>query len=291
MSPRRVVALRQRVQRLYARAVNDKRPHPEYSWGWLNRQVEDLFWENPGAEIRPQYAWGAMFAAAQARALGLSEVSLVEFGVAGGRGLLALEGIAAAISRTTGVRLSVYGFDMGSGLPPVTDVRDLPQLYKASDFRMDFGALQSRLQPATKLLLGNVNETIDGFLSEPHPPVGFVSFDMDLYTSTHASLKLFRGDMPFTKCLPRVVCYMDDIMGLTFSDVTGERLAMNEYNEREAPWRCISPVYGLRYYLGWPHSRALWPDMMFWAHFLDHPQYGVHDGLSSGAQAPMEGGR
>jgi hypothetical protein len=29
--------------------------------------------------------------------------------------------------------------------------------------------------------------------------------------------------------------------------------------------------------------------MMFWAHFLDHPNYGVFDGLALHAQAPLEG--
>ena len=117
MRSQRVAALRQTVHRLYAKVVNDKRPHPEYSWGWLNRLVERLFWENHGASIRPQYAWGAVFAAAQARALGYTEVSLIEFGVAGGRGLLALEDIADVVSSMTGVRSCVYGFDTGSGLP------------------------------------------------------------------------------------------------------------------------------------------------------------------------------
>ncbi len=288
MSPQRELALKQTIHRLYAKIVNDKRPYPEYSWGWLNRLVENLFWKNHGANIRPQYAWGAVFAAAQARALGYTEVSLIEFGVAGGRGLLALEDIAGEVSSRTGVRSCVYGFDMGSGLPEVTDPRDLPQLYRHGDYRMEFSALKNRLRSSTKLLIGNVKETVDTFLGEPHPPVGFVSFDMDLYTSTNDALKLFRGKVPLMNCLPRVACYMDDIMGVTFADVTGERLAMREYNEREAPCRSISPVYGLRYYLGWPHSRAQWPDMMFWAHFLDHPKYGVHDGLVAVADAPME---
>ena len=66
-----------------------------------------------------------------------------------------------------------------------------------------------------------------------------------------------------------------------------ERLAMLEYNREGAPNRGISPVYGLRYHLGWPQSQAQWPDMMFWAHFLDHPDYGVFDGLALEGQAPL----
>ncbi len=281
------VVLRHTLHRVYAKVVNEKRHYPEYSWGWLNQFVERLFWENPGACIRPQYAWGAVFAAALARALGNGGVALIEFGVAGGRGLLALRDVAEDVSSRFGLRLCVYGFDTGCGLPDITDPRDLPQLWKAGDYPMKGDALKDLLRSGAKILIGDVKETLDTFLSEPHSPVGFASFDMDFYNSTKSALKLFRGSVPLEHCLPRVVCYMDDIMGVSFGDVSGERLAMKEYNQEESPMRCISPVYGLRYHLGWPHNRAQWPDMLFWAHFLDHPQYGVHDGLVAAANAPL----
>lgn len=283
----RHVRFRQTASRLYARIVNEKRHYPEHSWGWLNQFSERLFWSNPGAEIRPQYAWGTILAAAQARALGHSTVAVLEFGVAGGRGLLALQDISAEVSAKIGVKCHVYGFDTGAGLPEVTDVRDLPQLYKRGDYRMDFSELKARLRPETQLFLGNVSETIETFLATSHPRVGFVSVDLDLYTSTRDAMKLFRDAVPLTHCLPRVVCYLDDIMGVTFCDLTGERLAINEYNEAHRPRRCVSPVYGLRYRLGWPHNRVQWPDMMFWAHFLDHPQYSTYDGLTPLTQAKL----
>jgi hypothetical protein len=279
--------IRKSIRRLYAKAINDKRKYDEYSWGWLNRLVEDLFWRNPGAEIRPQYAWGAVFAAAQARALGLKSVALLEFGVAGGSGLVALQDIGAEVSRITGIAIAVYGFDIGSGLPPVTDPRDLPQLFKQGDYLMNFDLLNSRLRSGTRLILGNIHETIHEFMSQPHAPVGFVSFDVDLYTSMVDAVALFRGDVPLSQCLPRVICYLDDSMGVTFAEITGERLAVREYNDQHYPKRGISPVYGLRYHLGWPHSRAQWPSMLYWAHFLDHLQYPVYDGLISAGEAPL----
>jgi len=121
-----LLTLKRTFQRIYAGIVNDKRPCAEYSWRWLNRYAESLFWTNGGAEIRPQYAWGAVFAAAQARALGHKQVALLELGVAGGTGLVALETIAMEVATKTGVRLAVYGFDTGRGLPAVTDPHDLP---------------------------------------------------------------------------------------------------------------------------------------------------------------------
>jgi hypothetical protein len=125
-----VLSLKRVARRLYAAAVNDKRFYPEYSCGWWNRLADDLYWNDASAEIRPQYAWGAVFAAAQAKALGLSEVSLLELGVAGGRGLLALQDIACAVSAHIPIGLRVFGFDMGSGLPDVADPWDLPNIWR-----------------------------------------------------------------------------------------------------------------------------------------------------------------
>ncbi|MEP6714024.1 MAG: hypothetical protein ABJC09_00535 [Terriglobia bacterium] len=279
--------LRHATNRIYARWKNGKRTYVPYSWRWLNQFAGNLFWRNPGALIRPQYAWGIVFAAALAKALGRKEVAVVEFGVAGGRGLLAMQNIAGEVSSAFDIEVRVYGFDTGVGLLHMPDARDLPQLYRPGDYRMDVDALRKRLAPGTQLIIGDIKTTIDDFLSNPHPPVGFISFDMDTYTATRDSLKLFRGDF-ISQCLPRVVCYFDDIMGTTFGDLNGERLAMREYTLEHEPERGISPVYGLRYHVGWPHSGAQWPDMMFWGHFMDHPDYCTFDGLgSAGGQAPI----
>ena len=284
-----VQSVKQIARCFYAKIVNDKRDYPEYSWGWLNRLATDLCWRCYGAAVRPQYAWGTVFAAAQAKALGFSEISLIELGVAGGRGLRALQDIAHTVAARIPVDLRIYGFDMGSGLPEVTDPRDLPQIWSSGDYKMDFEALKPWLDANTELFIGPITETIHQFLKGEHAPIGFVSFDMDLYTSTRDALRLlFCGGLPLERCLPRVVCYMDDIMGVSFGDLTGERLAIKEYNESGVPCRGIYPVYGLRYDIGWPHNAAHWPDMMFWAHFLDHSRYGTRDGLVPFTQAPIE---
>ena len=55
---------------------------------WVPTRVRYGIWS------RPHYAYGVFAAAKLARRLGYSGVSAVEFGVAGGNGLLALEEIA-----------------------------------------------------------------------------------------------------------------------------------------------------------------------------------------------------
>src|SRR3972149_1664776 len=45
---------------------------------------------------RPWYAWGVLCGVDLAQSLGIDRVSVIEFGVAGGRGLISLERIASA---------------------------------------------------------------------------------------------------------------------------------------------------------------------------------------------------
>src|ERR1700730_9430150 len=62
---------------------------------------------------RPHYAYGVYSAADLAKRLGLNAISVIEMGVAGGKGLLALEGIAKMVGADFGVRIHVTGFDSG----------------------------------------------------------------------------------------------------------------------------------------------------------------------------------
>ena len=71
------------------------------------------------AVSRPHYLMGVLTAADQAAREGVHAISVIEFGVAGGNGLVALDRYAAAVERETGVRVAVYGFDTGRGNSPV----------------------------------------------------------------------------------------------------------------------------------------------------------------------------
>jgi hypothetical protein len=78
--------------------------------------------------------------------------------------------------------------------------------------------------------------------------------------------------------LPRVHCYFDDILGLTFADHNGERLAIAEFNEGHE-LRKVSPIYGLRYFVPRSQRQSAWPEQVYLAHVLDHELYGAYDGL------------
>src|SRR5579884_3449641 len=142
---------------------------------------------------KQQYAYGVLKAAQLARFRGIDRVSLIEVGVASGAGLLNLAEIAANVGRELGVTFRIIGFDTGNGMPPARDYRDHPEYYHEGDFSMDVEALRMRLPDSTRLVLGELEDTVPPFLeSLSHDePIGFVSVDVDYYSSTVSALKLF----------------------------------------------------------------------------------------------------
>jgi hypothetical protein len=228
-----------------------------------------------GSSLRPNYVYGVLHAARLAKVLRVSRISVIEFGVAGGRGLLALEKASIYAEEEFGVGIDVYGFDSGRGLPKPTDFRDLPNLFLEGQFPLDDSRLASRLERA-ELLLGLVDQTVPEFLERRPAPVGFVSFDLDLYSSTVFALRAFEADAELL--LPRVLCYFDDITGFTYADHNGELLAISEFNAAHE-LRKVSPIYAAEYYVPERDSRALWPRKLYMAHFMDHPRYSDYDGL------------
>lgn len=227
-----------------------------------------------GDRIGSRYTWPAIQAASLAKRLGYARVSFIEFGVAAGNGLLNLEQTAARLETHFGIGIDVYGFDTGAGLPRPKDYRDLPNLWSEGAFPMDVARLQARLRRA-QLRLGPVAETVPRFVASAPPPVAFVSFDLDFYSSTMDALALF--DAPADRLLPRVHCYLDDIQGYTFCEFNGERLAIADFNAAH-PARKVAAVPGLRYFVPERFAKSAWWDRYYLLHIFDHERYGANDG-------------
>lgn len=239
---------------------------------WLNYQTEQVLTAGRG-KCRPNYSWSVVQAAHLAKAIGLPRISVIEFGVAGGNGLLALERAAEIVESMFGVGIDVYGFDSGKGLPKPVDYRDLPHFWKESSFVMDEEKLRERLRRA-QLWIGPVAETVPAFIGSRPAPVGFIAFDLDYYSSTKEALRVLEADREMV--MPRVHCYFDDILGFSYSEFTGERLAIQEFNDAHR-FRKLSPIRGLQYYLLPSYRDEPWPQQMFLAHLFDHPLYGQFD--------------
>ena len=248
----------------------------QYSYPWLNEVLFPGVLKSGSGTFRPNYTWGVIQAANLANAIGTARLSVLEFGVAGGNGLLSLERIAEEVAAIYGLTIDVYGFDTGEGLPEPNDYRDLPNIFSSGRHAMNAEKLGEELQTA-KLVLGLLDETIDKFIQSEPAPVGFMAIDLDYYSSTMHALRLLEADEHLL--LPRIVCYFDDIMGLTYGDHVGERLAIADFNNTHAV-RKLSPIYGLRYHIPPPHASQQWTEKFYMAHIFDHTQYGNFDNLA-----------
>ncbi len=217
-----------------------------------------------GISSRPEYLFGIYTAALQAKLEGVRAISVLEFGVAGGRGLVAMQQEAAAVEAATGITIKVYGFDTGGGLPTfIGDYRDHPDEWQPGDFPMDVDALKAKLDLSrTTLVLGNVAQTVPAFVARgDYPPIGFVSFDMDIYSSTKDAFQIFDAGQRKTLC--RVALYFDDIVSVFNHQWAGEFLAINELNAAQDMFK-IDRWYGIKHDKPFP-ERKYW-DKFYVAH-------------------------
>jgi hypothetical protein len=225
---------------------------------------------------RPAYAFGVKQAAYLATKLKLPSVSVVEFGVAGGAGLVALERYALEIGKAYGIEVEVYGFDLGSGLPAPSDYRDLGYVWKRGAYKMgDPDSLRKRLKIA-RLLLGDVEETVPQFLAAHHAPVGFISFDLDFYSSTMNAFRIF--SCPDEHLLPRIFCYFDDIVSdghQLHCEEVGELLAIREFNENSNRESSLLACPILKSGTVFP---AVWQDQLRVYHRFEHRDYNTYIG-------------
>ncbi len=222
-----------------------------------------------GLVPRPHYAYCLYQAARLAKLLGVPRISAVEFGVAGGNGLVVLEQHAVWIQRELGVTLDIYGFDTGAGLPPPLDYRDLPYGWKAGFFKMDRAALERRLA-VSQLVIGNVRDTIRTFFDQYNPaPIGCVFHDMDFYSSTRDAMAILEA--PAARLLPRIFHYFDDIIGsdlMLQNEFVGQRLAIKEFNAAHTH-RKIAACHQFHH----RKTRKKWHQQIFVFHDFVHPQY------------------
>lgn len=225
-----------------------------------------------GVGAKPMYRFGVYSAASLAKQLGIPGISVIEFGVAGGQGLLAMEKAAEEVERHFGVAIDVFGFDTGRGMPAPTDYRDLPHVWGQGFYRMDVERLRARLKRA-RLILGDVEETLSTFVPGIKHPIGFVAFDLDYYSSTKKAFRVWEG-LPDSR-LPRVVCYFDDIVWperAYHNEYVGELCAIREYNLDHSEVK-LCPIHLLRQTQPQPSA---WHDQMYVLHDFHHPLYCVN---------------
>jgi len=219
--------------------------------------------------LRPQHAFSLYKAADLATRENKKKVTVIEFGVASGAGLCNIQNIAKKITKDTGIEFDIYGFDTGEGMPLPKSYKDHPDLYHQGDYPMNFDLLQSALNPNTKLIIGNVDETLPEFLKNNFEdcPIAFVSIDLDFYSSTVDALKILEKDA--NQYLPQVIIYLDDLQYDSHNSWCGELAAANEFTESHE-FRKIERHTFLRSYRVF--QRARWINHIFFAHILDYDE-------------------
>lgn len=221
----------------------------------------------------PAYLYGLLSAARTARAIGARDFTAVEFGVAGGNGLCALEDYAERIGRKYGLEITVAGLDSGAGLVKPADTRDCGFALSQGEFAMDQTKLRARLRYA-ELILGPVEDTVGPFMRRiadgELPPLGFVSHDLDVYTGTLASLDAIPAAPE--RLLPRIAMYFDDLSGYPYTDQTGERAAITAFNDKNSNRR-VGRIENLEQTLGGTARWQNWPRHFCTLHVFDHALY------------------
>ena len=180
---------------------------------------------------RPNYAYCMYHAAILAKKLGHNSVSLVEFGVAGGNGIIFLERFAKKVEKELEIKIEIYGFDLEDGLSKPKNYKDLKYWFKEGYYKMNKLKLEKKIHKS-KLIIGDVSKTLNKFFDEFNPaPIGAIFHDLDFYHSTIDSFKIFNGEEKYF--LPRVYNYFDDILGSElemYNEFTGELLAIEDFN-------------------------------------------------------------
>lgn len=248
---------------------SDSSPVPfDNSYPWLVTNFVRLM-QDPICSQKPQYIYGVLQGAALAKVLGLQRVSVLEFGVASGAGLLSMEQIAERCEDLVDIKIDVYGFDTGTGLPRSLDYRDCPQKWLEGYYPLDEEQLSKRLRRAS-LKLGLIKDTLPAFLQSGPAPIAFVAVDLGFYSSTTDALKVFDADNGLV--LPRTPCSFRCSIGKDYCEYTGELLAVSEFNSSHIR-RKLQAIRTLSLFFPYPFNCMWWIEMMYTFHSFDHPLY------------------
>lgn len=214
---------------------------------------------------RQPYAFGLNEAFKRAQSLQISNITIIEFGVAQGAGFFNLADIASKLSKVYNIDYSVIGFDTGIGMPKPKDFRDHPEKYRMGDYPS--GKLsQAKLPQKTDIIYGPISETVPEFINglEKDTTISFVSIDVDYYSSTKECFEIFHTDSD--RFLPSTILYFDDVNNPDHNEFMGELLAIKEFNsETEDKKICkMTQLSNWRIF-----KNALWIDQMYFLHVLN----------------------
>lgn len=185
---------------------------------------------------RPDICTAICLATAQSICWGKEGVTLIELGVHRGSGLNFIVEVAKYLTNSTGVKYHIYGFDSFEGLPKLEGFEDHNEIWREGQYKsiITYDEMVEQFEDRAILVKGDVKDTVKEFLEEKldvEYPIGFISLDLDLYSSSKSGLRILEDKNP-NKYVPAVSMIVDDQDYLiTYNDWCGEALAIREFNK------------------------------------------------------------
>jgi len=178
--------------------------------------------------FKPHYESVLLESCKEAKKLGINSVSVLELGVAGGNGIIALEKYKKSIESHLKIKIDIYGFDTGEGMPQSSLKEDLVFVFKPGQFKIDKDLIAKKIN--SKIFYGDVKNTVSEFIKLNPSKISCIFFDLDYYSSTKAFLDQINNLKKYL--LPRVLCYFDDlhVPEKYISNINGVPLAIDEFN-------------------------------------------------------------
>lgn len=185
---------------------------------------------------RPDICVAICLATAQSICWGKKGVSLIELGVYRGSGLHFIIEVAEHLTDSIGIEYHIYGFDSFEGLPELGGSEDHNEIWEEGQYKSSstYDEMVEKFEDKATLIKGDVKDTVKEFLLDRldiNYPIGFISLDLDLYSSSKSGLKILEDVNP-NKYIPTVTMIVDDQDFLiTYNDWCGEGLAIKEFND------------------------------------------------------------
>ena len=227
-----------------------------------------------GTIPRANYALGILMAAHQAKELNYKKISIIELGCWNLEGLIDIENYIHDIKKFIDIDFNVYGFELGTGhIEEETDPRN--RLYDLSGGNYAFKK-KDNLKKLTisKLILGDVKDTVPKFLEEGHlddAPLGFIIFDLGFYSSAKNALQLLKSDSK--RYLPRSIIYSDNNYFVLKNEA--DKAAFAEFNLEGG--KTISPIGELAEQLSLSWNKWIFlGKRMYMLSDLKHEKYNIN---------------
>jgi hypothetical protein len=217
-------------------------------------------------KFRPHYECILFEACYEAKKLDYKEVSVLELGVAGGNGIIALEKYKTKMEKIFNIKINIYGFDSGNGLPKPLSVLDPTFLWQEGKYKIDKKKIE--LNTNSKIFFGDIRNTIDDFANYYPKNIISIFFDLDLYSSTKSFLdQLFKLEKFLC---PRVYCFFDNIFNINhyLNKFNGELGAINEFNKTSLNMKLACSLDNLNDY-----KFPLAKNMLYILHNFNHKDY------------------